>query len=135
MSVRDAIYAQLTGDATLTGLLATAASVYHEEAPAEAAFPLVIFQRQFGTRDWTFAGEPMRPEVWLVKAVDRSPSADVAEQIDARAQTLLNDAALSVTGSTLLYLRRQTDVSYAERDGHETYRHVGGTYRLIHQHD
>jgi hypothetical protein len=135
VSVRDAIYGLLTGDATLTGLLADATSVYHENAPAEATFPYVVFHRQVGLRDWTFGGEPMRPEVWLVKAVDRGQSAEDAEAIDARCETLLNDAALNITGSTLLYLRRDQDVSFPEVDGQDTYKHVGGLYRLTHQHD
>jgi hypothetical protein len=134
VSVRAAIYTLLTADDTLTDLLSSSSAVYHEQAPKEAAFPLVIFNRQSGTRIYTFGGEAIRPEVWLVKAVTQSESASTAEAIDARLETLLDDAALSVTGSTLLYLRRDSDVSYPERDGQDFYRHVGGLYRLIYQH-
>jgi hypothetical protein len=135
VSVRAAIYTLLTADDTLTDLLSSATAVYHEEAPKEAAYPLVIFNRQSGQRVRAFAGEPMRPEVWLVKAVTQSESASTAEAIDARLETLLDDAALSITGSTLLHLRRESDVAYPERDGQDFYRHVGGLYRLVHQHD
>jgi hypothetical protein len=44
-------------------------------------------------------------DVWLVKAVDRSTSADAAEAVAARMTTLLNDASLSISGASLLYLR------------------------------
>jgi hypothetical protein len=135
VSVRAAIYTLLTGDDTLTDLLASTGAVYHEHAPVEAARPLVIFNRQSGTRIYTFGGEAIRPEMWLVKAVTNSQSASSAEAIDARLEALLNDAALSISGSTLLHLRRDSDVQYAEQDGHDTYQHVGGLYRLIHQHD
>jgi hypothetical protein len=135
VSVRAAIYGLLSADATLGALLASTTAVYDEEAPAEAAYPMVIFNRQSGQRDWTFAGEPMRPEMWLVKAVTHARSASTAEAIDARLETLLNDAGLSITGSTLLYLRRESDVKYSERDGQDTYKHVGGLYRLVHQND
>jgi hypothetical protein len=135
VSVRDAIYGLLTADDTLTDLLSSATAVYHQEAPTEADWPLVIFNRQTGQRDRAFAGEPMRPEVWLVKAVTRAHSASTAEAIDARLEALLDGAGLSITGSTLLYLRRTSDVQYPEQDGQDTYQHVGGLYRLVHQHD
>lgn len=135
--VRRAIYGKLAGDTTLNGLLATpptgwSKSIYYQVAPQSAPFPFVVFNKQSGTPAEAF-GDPSAYEndVWLVKAVDRDSSADDAEAAAARIAALLNDAALSISGATLLYLRRQSDVDYAEESDGVVYRHAGSLYRLI----
>lgn len=70
-------------------------------------------------------------EVWMVKAVDRNTTSDTAEAIAARLGTLLDDASLSISGRTLSYLRRQSDIEYPEVIDGKSYRHVGGLYRLV----
>jgi hypothetical protein len=40
-------------------------------------------------------------------------------------------ASLSISGSTLLYLRRQSDVEYPEVDNGVRYSHAGALYRLV----
>jgi len=131
------LYGKLAGDTTLNNLLGSppsgySKSIYHGEAPQGAAFPFVIFQKQAGTPTESF-GLPsaFENDVWLVKGIDRSSSADTAEAIQARIQVLLNDASLSISGSTLLYLRRQSDVEYPEVTDGVTYRHAGALYRLV----
>jgi hypothetical protein len=127
----------MAGDTTLNALLASppsgwSKSIYHQQAPGGAQFPFVIFQKQAGTPTEAF-GDPdaMDTDVWMVKAVDRSTSADGAEAIQARLQALLNDATLSISGATLLYLRRQSDVEYPEVSDGVTYNHAGALYRLV----
>ena len=135
--VRRALYGKLAGDNTLTGLLATPASgysqsIYYQQAPGNASWPLVIFNKQSGVPTEAM-GVPsaLEEDIWLIKAVDRSPSADVAESIQARLQTLLNDASLSISGGTLLYLRRQSDVEYPETADGVVYVHCGALWRLV----
>jgi hypothetical protein len=134
---RRAIYGKLAGDTTLNGLLGTpptgyAKSIYHQEAPAGAGYPLVVFQRQAGRPTEAFgAPSVMENDVWLIKAVDHSTSADTAEAVAARIQTLLNDASLSISGASLLYLRRQSDVEYPEVTDGERYAHCGALYRVV----
>lgn len=135
--VRRAVYGRLSSDTTLNNLLATPAqgyskSIYFEQAPANATFPLVIFQKTSGIPTETF-GDPdfMNGDRWLVKGVDRSTTADQVEAIADRLNTLLNDAALSISGASLLYLRRQSDVQYPEIDEGVMYRHCGAYFRLV----
>lgn len=135
--VRRALYGRMAGDTTLNGLLAAPATgyskaIYHNQAPAGAQFPYVIFQKQSGVPTESF-GDPdaMDTDVWLVKAVDRDTSADDAEAAAARIKALLNDAPLSISGYTLLYLRRQSDVEYPEVTDGQTYQHVGSLFRLV----
>jgi uncharacterized protein DUF3168 len=135
--VRRALYGRLAGDTTLNGLLAAPAAgyskaIYHDQAPAGAGFPFVVFGKQSGVPTEAM-GDPsaLENDVWLVKAVDRSTSADTAEAIQARVASTLNDASLSISGATHLYLRRQSDVEYPEVTDGVTYRHAGSLYRLV----
>lgn len=135
--MRRALYGKLAGDTTLNGLLASppgtySKSIFYEQAPEGAAYPFVIFAKQAGTPTETL-GDPsaLESDVWLVKAVDRSASADTAETIQARLISLLNDASLSISGATHLYLRRESDVDYPETADGVLYRHAGALFRLI----
>jgi hypothetical protein len=136
-ATRRGIYGKLAGDTTLNGLLATppagyAKSIYYQQAPDTATYPFLIFQKQAGNPIEAF-GDPsaLETDVWMVKAIDRSTSADTAEAIQARVAALLNDAALSISGATALYLRRQSDVEYPEVDDGVRYVHAGSLFRLV----
>jgi hypothetical protein len=136
-AVRRAIYGKLAGDTTLNNLLGTPAtgyskSIYHNAAPPNAGFPYVLFNKQSGVPTEAFQDpSALETDVWLVKAVDRGTSADAAEAAAERIKTLLNDAALSISGATHLYLRRQSDVEYEEETDGVRYHHVGSLYRLV----
>ena len=136
-AVRRAVYGKLAGDTTLNNLLGTPAtgyskSIYHNTAPAGASFPYVLFNKQSGVPTEAFTDpSAYETDVWLVKAVDRNTSADTAEAAAARVQALLNDASLSISGSTLMYLRRQSDVEFEEEAQGVRYQHVGSLYRLL----
>jgi hypothetical protein len=135
--VRRALYGRMAGDTTLDGMLAPPPegwrhSIYHNQAPQTAKFPLVVFSKSSGNPTETF-GEPSAYEtdVWLIKAVDEAESGDVAEAVAERIKNLLNDAPLSISGASLMYLRRETDVEYVELVESQQYFHVGAQYRLI----
>jgi hypothetical protein len=137
-NVRRGIYGKLSGDTTLNNLLGAPASgyskaIYHNEAPTNAAFPFVTFSKSSGVPTYAMTTtSAFENDVWLVKAIDRSTSADVAESIAARLTALLNDASLSISGATLVYLRRESDVEYPEvGDDSVMYKHVGALYRLV----
>lgn len=136
-ATRRALYGRMAGDTTLNGLLGVPAagytkSIYHQQGPQGAGFPFVVFSKSSGVPTEAF-GDPdaLDTDVWLVKAIDKAASADTAEAIAARLQALLNDATLSISGATLLYLRRQSDVEYSEVDDGVQYVHVGSLYRLV----
>jgi hypothetical protein len=130
---------KLAGDTTLNNLLGAPATgyskaIYHQQAPAGAAFPYIIFNRQSGVPTEAFTDpSALETDVWLIKAIDRSTSADTAESIANRIQTLLNDATLSISGAAHLYLRRQSDVDYAEVDDGVTFKHAGSLFRLVYE--
>jgi len=135
--VRRALYGKMAGDTTLNNLLGTPASgysksIYHGEAPQGAKFPFVVFSKSSGVPTEAF-GDPdaLENDVWLIKGIDKSTSADTAEAIQDRLRVLLNDSSLSISGGTLLYLRRQSDVEYPEVTDGVTYAHAGSLYRLV----
>lgn len=136
-AVRRAIYGKLAGDTSLNNLLGAAPSgysksIYHDQAPAGAGFPYVILGKQAGFPTEAF-GDPsaLETDTWMVKGVDRNTTADLAEQIAARIIFLLNDAALSISGSNLLYIRRSGDVEYPEETDGVFYRHAGALFRIV----
>lgn len=137
-AVREALWNRLSTSSTLTSLLGPPANgysqgIYHEHAPDNASFPFVVFSRSSGQPVQTFA-EPSAYEedVWLVKGIDRSPSANTVESIAAAIQSRLNDATITISGGgSLLFLRRQSDVEYVELSEGSMYRHCGALYRLV----
>jgi hypothetical protein len=135
--VRRALYGKMAGDTTLTAMLATGATgyskaIYEDSAPEGAAFPFVVFSKSSGVPTEAF-GDPsaFENDIWLVKAVDRNTSSDPAEAIQARIVALLNDSSLSISGATLCYLRRQSDVEYSEVTDGVKYKHRGALFRLV----
>ncbi len=138
-AIRRALYGRMSADVTLNGLLATPAAgfakaIYHQQAPDKAAFPFVIFSKSSGVPTEAMSDpSAFDTDVWLVKGVDRNTTADGAEAIAIRLNALLNDGALSISGGTLLYLRRQSDVEYAEVIDGVQVKHAGALYRLIYE--
>ena len=168
--IRRAIYGKRAGS-DLPPLLGTAGSgytqsIYHDQAPDDAGFPLIIFSKSSGVPSETFGSyrNPPAPsppgagpyapgvlenEVWLIKAIARAgdmpgenrSASDRAEWIASRVKDLLNDAKLSITGipddpvsgfpPQPLYLRRESDVEYAELSDGVVYRHCGSLYRIV----
>lgn len=137
-AVRRSLYGKLAGDTTLNALLGAAPtgyahSIFYQEAPEGATFPFLVFSKSSGVPTWAFKADAMDSEVWMVRATDRSTSADAAEAIAARVDALLNDASLSISGRTLLYLRREGDIDFSEVTDGVKYAHSGATYRVISQ--
>jgi hypothetical protein len=127
----------MAGDTTLNGLLGQPAAgyahaIYHAQAPEDATFPSVIFFKSSGVPTETYGSpDAFDNDVWTIKAVDENSTATVAEEVAGRLITLLDDASLSISGSVLAYLRRQSDIEYAELVEGVTYHHVGSLFRLV----
>lgn len=129
--IRTAIYQRLAGDSTLTGMLATPTSIFHQVAPQDSAYPVVVFNKQGGTPDWQFGGAYVQADLWQVKAISMGGSAASAEDIAARIDTVLNDAQLAITAGALLAIYRYSDVDYLETDGADQWHHCGALYRVV----
>lgn len=128
-ALRTAIFEALDGDVALEDLVED--RIFHKVAPQGSTYPFVVFGKQAGTPQRTFRGPAVRSDLWMVKGVDRGPSASAAEEVDAALEAVLDDAELSVAGAELLYLRRESDLDYTEVLDGETFHHVGGLYRVV----
>ena len=140
--VRRALYGTMAGDGPLTALLAPAPSsygqsIYYQQAPSAAGFPYVIFNKQAGTpayamgpmpggaaaRQRHLAGQGHRP------LRHRRPGG--RHRLAPR--RAVTDGVLSISGRTQLYLRRESDIVYAEVAEGVVYRHSGSLFRLMYQ--
>lgn len=128
--VKAAIYTKLAADSTLTALLSGTAAIYHRVAPQGADAPYIVFNQQAGTPSYTMGQRAWDELLYQVKGVTQDSSSVVAGSIADRIDTVLTDQPLSVTGGSAFYVRRSSDVDYAEVDRGEVYNHEGGLYRL-----
>lgn len=145
-AARRALYNRIVSGTAIDGYLGTPAAgythaVYHNQAPANAEFPFIVFSRSSGVPTDTFHRPgALETDVWLVKAVDKNTTADRAEAAATRVQALLNGTWGTATApqpptisgaGTALYLQRESDVEYAEVTEGVTFHHCGALYRLI----
>lgn len=128
-ALRVAIFEALAGNPGLQDLVEE--RIFHQVAPQGSRYPFVVFGKQTGTPEHTFRGPAVRSDLWMVKAVDRGPSASSAEEIDRTLEAVLGDAELTIADAELLYLRRESDLDNAEVLDGETFHHVGGLYRVM----
>lgn len=127
--VRKALYAKLSETSGVTSKVGS--RIYHAQAPPTATYPLVILHKQAGTKVRAMqTPESFKRETWLVKAVDRNSSSNLAEEIAKAIDSALDGGALSVEGKTVADLAHVGDVDYLEDSGDQQYRHHGATYRF-----
>jgi hypothetical protein len=101
-------------------------AIYHAQAPDNATFPFVVFNKQSGVPTEAFgAPSVMENDIWLVKGDRSGHQRRHRREHPSPDRVLLNDASLSISGGTLLYLRRQSDVEYPEVDEGVQYHHAG----------
>jgi hypothetical protein len=130
-AIDTALKTTLGADATLTTL--APGGVHARKAPQDTAFPYIVFAKvPTGREDvYTLGARAFRQLRYLVKAVTDGPSSDVGDQIRIRADAILTDQAIAISGYTLMALRRVGDVEYPEELlGGRTFMHVGSLYQF-----
>lgn len=127
------LYATLSGDATITGLVGT--DVHEDIAPDDAGDPHIVFTCLAPNDVRTGAGayQIMTTGLWLVRAAVEGESyrGDIAT-LAARIDVLLDRKAATVTGGAVLSCVRERPHRMAERDEQtgKQWRHLGGEYRI-----
>ena len=128
--VRQALYTKLSGTSAITSKVGS--RIYHAQAPADAAYPYIIFNRQSGTKMRAFQEpEAFKREVWLVKAVDRNTTSNAAEDVALAVDAALDGGTLTVSGKTLADLHHISDVDYLEPSGDQQFRHHCANYAVV----
>ena len=131
LAVKEAIWEFLSTDSTLVSMLHDSDSIYERNGPQEAVFPFVVYFKSSGEPQWAFGpNSHCDEEMWTIKAIDRADSSFKATQIADHIDFIMHDAELSISGNSLLYCRRDSDVDYAETEPGNTIHHVGAIYLL-----
>jgi hypothetical protein len=124
-----ALYSRLTGGTSITSLLAGTDSIYNQQAPPGAAYPLIVFQYQ-GGGDENKSPHRAKNMLYTIKAISADGLTD-AGTIDAAVDTELHlGTALTVSGWTNFWLAREGEIRLVEAtpEGNRYY-HAGGIYR------
>jgi hypothetical protein len=128
-AINTALYSTLTGDSTLTALLASNTSVYHVQAPRGATLPYIVFNMQAGT-EINETAHTVNDMLYQVRGFT-DVSMKNAKAIDARIYTLLHKTAVSITGYKLLKINRVTVLEFIEDEPNtQPVYSAGGIYRL-----
>lgn len=113
-----------SGTVTTTGTL----GCYDTLSPQNGTPPYVIFQLQASLDQYTFGTKSGESADYMVKVVsDRRYPSMQAYAIYDQTHEVLQDAALSISGSYPLRCRRKSRFGYQDA---EAYWHVGGIYRI-----
>lgn len=128
-ALRTALAQKLAASSSVTSI--ATGGIYHSVAPAQATYPLVIFNQQSNTRFvQSFGDRGGRNSLWMVKGVAVGENSDAADNLSAAIEALLNEGTLSVSGGTLYRMHWEQDVQYTELEDGEQIRHSGGMYRI-----
>jgi hypothetical protein len=127
------LYATLSGDATLLGLINGANQLVSTLGSGNVATPYVQWF-QSSTRDVLAVGG-IRVQVdtlYTVKAVATGASWSVVRPIARRVDFLLNGKDVTVSSPIpgQISCRRESIVQYPEVEQAEQFRHLGGVYRI-----
>lgn len=122
------LYARLNGDTTLRNL--APGGVWRGVAPEDATGTVVVFSLQAATDTYALASRAYSDATYQVKAITPGESAAPAWAAAERAEALLTDQPLTVSGGRVMACRRTTVISLTETDGGEQYQHAGGLYRI-----
>ncbi len=105
---------------------ATALNVYYGVAPQGSVPPYVVFNRQTARDEYTFSGHGVNAS-YLVKVVTLETWPTGAERTYDALHNAVQDGTVSVSGYTLLRLRRTSTVEF--QDNKDAW-HVGGLYAV-----
>lgn len=127
------MYSTLTTDATVAGICGT--RVYADEAPQEAAFPLIVFAH-IGNVDVLRSGNNgrMAKIIYLVRAIDRgSSTSGTIKTVADRFDPLLLVNNVTVDGVRIAYVQHdQHHIRKDAQDGVPT-AYIGSYYLVFTQ--
>jgi hypothetical protein len=134
LAVRQGLYSKLKATAAVTTNLggSIAPRIFHGQAPPDAAYPYIIFSKMSGAKTRAFqTPEAFKREVWMVKAVDRNTTANLADTIAGTVDAALDGGTITVSGKKLADLAHVSDIEYIEPVDDQTYRHSGATFAVV----
>ncbi|MDE3017264.1 MAG: DUF3168 domain-containing protein [Pseudomonadota bacterium] len=112
LPLQEAVYAALTGDATLMALV----SGVFDRPPEGTAFPYVTLGESTGS-DWSSAATVGMEHHFTLHVWSREGGRKQSASIMERLHTLLHQANLSITGQTLVMMVFSASEIVLENDG------------------
>jgi len=105
-SLRTALYALLTGDATLKSLMGGTVRLYPVTAKPDAVMPYLVHRIDMGNDgDW----DPFRRCTYIIDLYSSSPGSEETTDIRQRIMTLVNELDSSTDETTDFHLWIQAD--------------------------
>lgn len=129
-AVGAAIIARLLTDPTLTALMPD--GVFRDIGPSSKSRFVVVSQTSHEDH-YQFGGPAWEILLYTIQARVRDTTGADVNTAKARIHTLLQDAALTVTGYTLMRLQRTIDLRYADIDPDDNdarWQYGGGVYEI-----
>lgn len=136
-AVDRALYAKLSGDATLAALCTdgvVSGQIFNGQPPQGTTPHYLMFAEESGADTSTWTRRAAVDLTYMVKAVARKTATtdhiSAAKTIRERADALITDTALTVTGWKVGRHRRASLFGYEENDGGVIYYHAGFRWRI-----
>lgn len=123
-----ALLAYLNADAQL--LAAAPGRAWMDEVPQAATDPHVLVSVESDPDVQQFRGTAYEVHWYAIEALDRSSATTGVRAAYARIHALMQDAAFSITGYTLLKCVRRQRYRSAIEDGDQVIRQLGGIYEV-----
>lgn len=126
------LYATLSADPTLQGLIGNPARIYNAQAPTNTVYPMVVFQMLASPDVLAVGGNRvMTRSVYVVKAVDRSGSFATCKAIAKQIEALIGNKTGSTTDTSILSCVREAAFELTDTDeAGNTYRQLGGRFQI-----
>lgn len=122
------LYSKLSGGTALTALLANGSAIYYQKPPDNATYPFIVMGMQSGVVE-TFSAHKADNVLANIMAYGTT-NASVWSIADA-VNTLLDGAALTVSGATNFATMREMYLEFVETPPDETSIYSsGGLYRI-----
>lgn len=111
LSIKEALYAKLSGDATLTAMLSTGEEIYYAYSPSTASLPCITYRQLSRQR---IQGGDRDDELYQVSAFAGDP--DTSDRMAERIRVLLDAQPLVASGRRVDFVGVVTDSETFESD-------------------
>jgi hypothetical protein len=131
--VSESFRKKLQADTGTGGFMTLVTDVFEDIAPEGSLFPYCVVQVQSpAIPSYSFGQTKAAEESTVIAAriVDKNISSAAAEDAAAKLKTLMQDAALSIPGKTLIWCRWRSDIDFSTFEVSEIYRFKGSMWNV-----
>jgi len=126
--VEDALYTVLNVQSVLDR---ATGGIWNTHVPPDQQPPWIVFQHMSKLDDYPSFTIRGVSGLYQVKVVSNSPWPKEATEIDTLVDAVLQNASLSMSSYSLLWMRRESDFNMTEERGSEMWTALGGLWRIV----